>query len=107
MGACTQAPPMIISEFCAGGNVFTLLHQRREVILKWPQRVKISIDMARGMNFLHKRQVIHRDLKSLNLLLIAAVNGESDMPSVKISDFGLSRVWPADQPKVQACMTSG
>ena len=52
----------------------------------------------------YHRQVTHRDLKSLNLLLAALV-GSATVPSVKISDFGLSRGLP--EPKSQACMTSG
>merc|ERR1712107_107050 len=91
--------------FCAGGTIFTLVHQRTVMSLRWSQRLKIALDEAKGMNFLHRRQVIHRDLKSLNLLLAAHVSGPADTPSVKISDFGLSRAL-SEQPS-QACMTSG
>jgi len=107
MGAATtQAQAMIISEFCAGGTVFTLMHQKSLQAVSWAQRLKIALDVAKGMNFLHRRQVVHRDLKSLNLLLANRVTGLDEVPAVKISDFGLSRVTSAD-PKVQACMTSG
>lgn len=105
MGAVTQAPPaMIVSEFCAGSTVFNLLHQNKALQLGWPQRLRMAIDIAKGMNFLHRKKVIHRDLKSLNLLLAGKVRSETDVPQVKISDFGLSRIW---QQKSQACMTSG
>jgi serine/threonine protein kinase len=121
MGAATLAsPPLIISEFCAGGTVFSLLHQRRNLAIPWSQRLKIAIDVAKGMNFLHRRQVVHRDLKSLNLLLAGHIGGTvgqadahggpceiGDLPPVKVSDFGLSRVLRPEQTKVQACMTSG
>jgi len=107
MGASMQAQPMIISEFCAGGTVFMLLHQRPAVPLSWRQKVKISIDVAKGMNFLHRRQVVHRDLKSLNLLMVEPLSSASEVPPVKISDFGLSRMAQPEQQKVQACMTSG
>lgn len=107
MGAATaQAQPMIISEFCAGGTVFTLMHQRPTQLVSWPQRLKVAIDVAKGMNFLHRRQVVHRDLKSLNLLLAGRVTSVDEVPAVKISDFGLSRISSGDQ-KLQACMTSG
>merc|ERR1719421_49251 len=96
--------PTIISEYCAGGNAFLLLHQRKEVAITWPSRVKIALDVAKGMNFLHRRQVVHRDLKSLNLLLADRVASVEEVPAVKISDFGLSRMSSAD-PKTQACMT--
>lgn len=106
MGASTlKAQPMIISEFCAGGTVFALLHQRPELSLPWSQRVKVAVDVAKGMNFLHRRQVVHRDLKSLNLLLATRWDGE--LPPTKVSDFGLSRAWVSDQSKSEACMTSG
>lgn len=106
MGACTQSPSaLIISEFCAGGTVFALLHQQRKLALSWKQRLHFALDVAKGVNFLHRRQVVHRDLKSLNLLLANAVQTSDDVPQVKVSDFGLSRVFKADQ--VSACMTSG
>jgi len=106
MGASTQAPQaLIISEFCSGGTVFALLHQRRDLALPWPQRLQIALDVAKGMNFLHRRQVVHRDLKSLNLLLASAVQSDDDAPAVKVSDFGLSKVFLPDQAK--ACMTGG
>jgi len=109
MGASLQAPPMIISEFCDGGTVFSLLHQRPLQGMPWSQRLKIALDVAKGMNFLHRRDVVHRDLKSLNLLLASPVLCAQDIPAVKVSDFGLSRIASADAKtqKVQACMTSG
>lgn len=108
MGASIQAQPMIVSEFCAGGTIFMMLHQRPTLALTWPQRLKVAVDVAKGMNFLHRRQIVHRDLKSLNLLLASPLANSSSVPCVKISDFGLSRVCKADQlSKPQACMTSG
>ncbi|CAE7651310.1 STY46 [Symbiodinium sp. KB8] len=106
MGACTKAPQaLIISEFCSGGTVFALLHQRRDLSLPWPQRLPIALDVAKGMNFLHRRQVVHRDLKSLNLLLACPIRGSDDVPAVKVSDFGLSRAFRPDA--AQAVMTNG
>jgi len=106
MGACTKAPQaLIISEFCSGGTVFALLHQRRDLSLPWPQRLPIALDVAKGMNFLHRRQVVHRDLKSLNLLLACPIRGSDDVPGVKVSDFGLSRAFRPDA--AQAVMTNG
>lgn len=112
MGASLQPPPMIISEFCAGGTVFALLHQRSTLPLSWQQRLRVAIDVAKGMNFLHRRQVVHRDLKSLNLLLSGPFSKLGEVPPVKISDFGLSRIAQptADSrgaEKAQACMTCG
>jgi len=98
MGAAAvgDTPPLIVSEFCEGGTLFKLLHERQETRLTWSQKLKSALDIAKGMNFLHRRRVIHRDLKSLNLLLAGEVIGPDDAPWIKISDFGLSRRLPSE-----------
>ncbi len=47
--------------------------------------LKIAKDVACGMNYLHKINIIHRDLKAANILI-------DDTGKVKISDFGVSRL---------------
>eukprot|EP00747_Dinoflagellata_sp_TGD_P095907 gnl/TRDRNA2_/TRDRNA2_166656_c0_seq2.p1 gnl/TRDRNA2_/TRDRNA2_166656_c0~~gnl/TRDRNA2_/TRDRNA2_166656_c0_seq2.p1 ORF type:complete len:310 (-),score=47.27 gnl/TRDRNA2_/TRDRNA2_166656_c0_seq2:137-1066(-) len=92
--ACKEQPLQIITEFCLGGDLYELLHNRVELDLTWTQRVKMCVDIARAMVYLHKfnPMIIHRDLKSPNLLLQSPVNSESDEPLVKVADFGLSRM---------------
>jgi len=110
MGASTRSsPPLIVTEFCAGGTVFALLHEKKDVHIAWTQRLKMAADVAKGMNFLHVRQVVHRDLKSLNLLLSGPVIGLEEAPCVKISDFGLSRALSRGQQGegAEPFMTSG
>ena len=54
----------------------------------------IALDVAKGMTYLHNAfgsAILHRDLKSLNLLITQPVLGESDYICTKITDFGLSR----------------
>ncbi|KAK1434626.1 hypothetical protein QVD17_00374 [Tagetes erecta] len=64
--------------------------------LTWVQRIKIGIDIARGLNYIHnlvedeQRRIIHRDIKSENILL-----GKNWV--AKIADFGLSRFHIADK----------
>jgi len=84
----------ILTELCHGGSVFELLHERHEVQLCWAQKLKICKDTAKAMFYLHsfEPQVIHRDLKSLNLLLKDPVLNSNDEPHVKLSDFGLARL---------------
>lgn len=94
MGISTVGNPKIVSELCDGGPLFRLLHQEKDLPLSWQQRLKIALDVARGMNFLHRQRVVHRDLKSLNLLLAAKVQDKGVSPWVKVSDFGLSRFLP-------------
>lgn len=57
----------------------------------WTNRVRMMLDVARGLQFLHSYNIIHRDLKSLNLLMTAEGR-------VKLADFGISR--PNDQSKL-------
>ena len=77
----------LVTEFCSRGDLFTLLGDNSAVPneqLGWERRLDLAIGAAAGLSWLHKRNIIHRDLKSLNLLLTADWQ-------LKISDFGLSR----------------
>merc|ERR1712064_229794 len=84
----------IITEFCAGDCCFELLHNNDNVELCWRQQLKMCSDVAKAMAYLHNfdPRIIHRDLKSLNLLLVKSVRTPEDKPEVKVSDFGLSRM---------------
>jgi len=92
--ASLERPFRIITEYCSGGCCFELLHNCDHIELCWSQQLKMCTDVASAMAYLHdyNPQIIHRDLKSLNLLLAAPVRGVSDVPLVKVSDFGLSRM---------------
>mmetsp|Transcript_70728 Transcript_70728/g.163520 ORF Transcript_70728/g.163520 Transcript_70728/m.163520 type:complete len:291 (+) Transcript_70728:48-920(+) len=92
--ASLQKPFRIITEFCAGGCCFELLHKSDHIEIEWTQQLKMCTDVALAMDYLHRfnPQIIHRDLKSLNLLLARPVKNSTDVPHVKVSDFGLSRM---------------
>lgn len=86
IGACRK--PMvwcIVTEYAKGGSVrqFLMKRQSRSVPLKLA--VKQALDVARGMAYVHGLGLIHRDLKSDNLLIF------SDK-SIKIADFGVARI---------------
>jgi serine/threonine protein kinase len=93
MGACMEQQLVIVSEFCAGETLFRLLHERKDVLLTFKQQLKMLQDIAQGMNYLHSLSppIIHRDLKSLNLLLSEPVIGPTDPILLKITDFGVSK----------------
>jgi serine/threonine protein kinase len=93
MGAVTRTLPYsLILEYCSGGTLFDLVHKKQLVDLSWRQRMKILLDVAKAVNYLHHLTpvVIHRDLKSLNVLLAEKVADEYDTPIAKVADFGLS-----------------
>lgn len=99
-GLAFDAPPyLLITEFCHGGTCYDLLHETEEIEITMRQQLKMSVDVTKAMEYLHKfrPQIIHRDLKSLNLLLTTLVTKSSDLPLVKVSDFGLAKMKDQDQ----------
>ena len=57
-----------LSEFMSRGSVYDFLHKQRGVF-KLPSLLKVAIDVSKGMNYLHQNNIIHRDLKTANLLM--------------------------------------
>uniref|UniRef100_A0ACD5XYH6 Uncharacterized protein n=1 Tax=Avena sativa TaxID=4498 RepID=A0ACD5XYH6_AVESA len=85
IGACTKPPRLcIVTEFMSGGSVYDYLHKHKGAF-KLPALVGVAIDVSKGMNYLHQNNIIHRDLKTANLLM-----DENGM--VKVADFGVARV---------------
>nr|WIL03466.1 serine/threonine kinase [Cedratvirus plubellavi] len=85
MAACTKPPKMcIVMEFMSLGSLYDLLHNELIAELPFILKAKIAYQAAKGMHFLHSSGIVHRDLKSLNLLLDSKWN-------VKVSDFGLTK----------------
>ena len=93
----------IVTEFCKGGNLFELLYKKPNIHLSWELKKKILLEIAIGMNYLHTNNppVLHRDLKSLNILLTNKIEKSTDTTDIKISDFGLSRLYQ------KSCILSG
>eukprot|EP00929_Paragymnodinium_shiwhaense_P113605 TRINITY_DN81888_c0_g1_i1.p1 TRINITY_DN81888_c0_g1~~TRINITY_DN81888_c0_g1_i1.p1 ORF type:complete len:307 (+),score=64.20 TRINITY_DN81888_c0_g1_i1:72-992(+) len=108
LGITSSRPPLrLYLEYCAGGTLFDLLHNHWEISLNWKQRLQILLDTASAMEYLHgfRKQIIHRDLKSLNIFLLEEVTSEEVMPTIKIADFGFARLLEASQAKDPATMT--
>lgn len=95
IGLCTASHPLrLVLEHCAGGTLFDLLHNCWDIPLTWKQRLRILVDISSGMAYLHgfRKQIIHRDLKSLNIFLMNAVEDGETMPDIRIADFGFARI---------------
>ncbi|MBA0861662.1 hypothetical protein Goshw_030153, partial [Gossypium schwendimanii] len=85
IGACTRSPSLcIVTEFMARGSIYDYLHKQRGVF-KLPSLLKVALDVSKGMNYLHQNNIIHRDLKTANLLM-------DENQVVKVADFGVARV---------------
>jgi Leucine-rich repeat (LRR) protein len=87
VGACTEFPNLcIVTELLAGGSLYEVLHgpEAKESI-QLPQQLRWMQETARGMAYLHEHDLMHRDLKSLNVLL-------DHVWQAKLCDFGLSRL---------------
>lgn len=84
-----------VLEYCSGGSLFELLHNHWDVPITWAQRVNMLCDTASASAYLHSFSppVLHRDLKSLNLMLKTEFNSKVDTPPIKLADFGYARVY--------------
>ncbi|CAN0838158.1 Serine/threonine-protein kinase-like protein CCR4 [Linum grandiflorum] len=94
LGFCEDTTERIlVYEYMENGSLHDHLHRLDDSPLAtWPARIKVALDAARGIEYLHVYSVppiIHRDIKSSNILL-------DDTWNAKVSDFGLSLMGPAD-----------
>ena len=85
MGACFQHPHLcFITEYMPNGSLYNFLHVRK---VKLPTRhsLNMSMQLSDGVDYLHSQNpvVVHRDLKSLNVVLDLSFN-------LKLVDFGLT-----------------
>ena len=73
----------LVTEYCERGSLFDFLQNKKNALPHHLQ-LRMGADAARGLDFLHSRNTIHRDMKSGNLLV-------TDSLRIKICDFGISR----------------
>ncbi|RHY11713.1 hypothetical protein DYB37_007570 [Aphanomyces astaci] len=84
VGVCWDQPRdvVVVMDYMSRGDLRTFLQQRLE--FPWTQKIDCAGDVCRGLVYLHSMEVVHRDLKSRNVLLNANM-------VAKLSDFGLAR----------------
>ncbi|CAF4846362.1 unnamed protein product, partial [Rotaria socialis] len=88
-GACMEKGKYaLVMEYMSLGSLYKMVHEDK-LALTWAERLSIALQAAKGINYLHQLQepIIHRDIKSLNLLLERAYEGYI----VKVCDFGVAR----------------
>ncbi|KAI9397100.1 hypothetical protein POPTR_004G231600v4 [Populus trichocarpa] len=88
VGFCFErGEQMLIYEFVRNGSLRDSLSGLSGIWLDWRRRLKVALDAARGLAYLHELvnpRIIHRDVKSANILLDECLNA-------KVGDFGLSK----------------
>ncbi|KAK4845955.1 hypothetical protein QYF36_011137 [Acer negundo] len=88
LGFCFErGEQMLIYEYIPNGCLRDSLSGKSGIRLEWVRRLKIALGAARGLSYLHELAdppIIHRDVKSTNILLDERLNA-------KVADFGLSK----------------
>jgi len=89
-GASFKPKLCMVMEYCARGSLYHVLKDEA-IEIGWDRALSLMLQTMEGLHALHtnKPQIMHRDLKSLNLLV-------TDDWQVKVADFGLSRFDTAD-----------
>lgn len=75
----------MVMVYAAKGSLFSLLDSTKQSEFSWDKRKVIAMDAITGLQYLHQIGIIHRDLKSLNVLI-------DEYDRAQLADFGLSKV---------------
>eukprot|EP01042_Synura_sphagnicola_P036421 gene36421-biopygen4909 len=83
LGYCISPRTCIVMEYMPRGSLHQLLRDSQAEI-HWDVRMRIALDITRGLAYLHAENIVHRDIKSMNVLLAEG--------KACLADFGLARV---------------
>lgn len=75
----------VVVEYLPGGTLKKFLIRNKRKKLAFKVVIQIAVDLARGLSYLHSKKIVHRDVKTENMLLDAN-------RTLKIADFGVARV---------------
>ncbi|RWR88929.1 Protein kinase domain-containing protein [Cinnamomum micranthum f. kanehirae] len=75
----------VVVEYLPGGTLKQYLIKNRRKKLAYKIVIQLALDLSRGLSYLHSRKIVHRDVKTENMLLDAH-------RTLKIADFGVARV---------------
>jgi serine/threonine protein kinase len=85
VGVCIHPPHLsVITEFMPRGSMYELLHKTKSDV-GFPRRMRMLLDVIKGMQYLEAASIVHRDLKSQNILIDRSFRA-------KVADFGLARL---------------
>ncbi|KAJ8768455.1 hypothetical protein K2173_021608 [Erythroxylum novogranatense] len=77
----------LVYEYIVNGSLHSWLHGEMNEKLFWKTRLRIAIDVANGLQYIHEHtrpRVVHKDIKSSNILLDSTMRA-------KIANFGLAK----------------
>ncbi|KAF9303284.1 hypothetical protein BGZ74_004050 [Mortierella antarctica] len=74
----------LVMDLAENGSLASAI-EKGTVTDDWPTKIRLAHEIARGLEYMHQKKVIHRDLKSANVLLTKHME-------VKLADFGLAAV---------------
>ncbi|CAA7017668.1 unnamed protein product [Microthlaspi erraticum] len=105
VGYCDEGDHLaLIYEYMPNGDLKQHLSGKRGgFVLSWENRLKIAVDSALGLEYLHTGcipPIVHRDIKTTNILLDQNFQG-------KLADFGLSRSFPTGNETYVSTVVAG
>ncbi|XP_065847481.1 serine/threonine-protein kinase-like protein CCR4 [Euphorbia lathyris] len=105
LGFCEECNELVlVYEYLSNRTLHDHLHKlQNSPLMSWAARIKVALDAARGIAYLHEYAVppiIHRDIKSSNILL-------DESWTAKVSDFGLSQMGPEDEESHLSLFAAG
>lgn len=102
---CEGSELVLVYEYMSNGSLDKILHKKTNsaIVLSWKQRLNIVLGVASALAYLHEeceRQIIHRDIKTCNIMLDANFNA-------KLGDFGLAEVYEHSSCSRNATIPAG
>ncbi|KAK2989248.1 hypothetical protein RJ640_031000 [Escallonia rubra] len=102
---CERNELVLVYEYMPNGSLDKILHRRTNAtkFLTWERRLNIILGVSSALTYLHEeceRQIIHRDVKTCNIMLDAEFNA-------KLGDFGLAEVYEHSSRTRDATLPAG